>query len=205
MMNIRNTAFLSILALTTLVTPALSQQKSDFDQISAGNISTTDFKTWSDLSVPSYNKFQTVSLQDGFGKYVTAFDKNGEYQRGNATDGGIVSYWYFDKIRIYAYSIINHKIVFTETKEITIQVHNKIHQLKGVKNYYKITPSLAYSLKTAPTEATKIKIKIELVNGGMPIQGEIGANTLTKLRTIYQQAKAPSEITDFPQVGNSGN
>ncbi len=203
MMNIRNTAFLSIFALATLVTPALSQQKSDFDQIPAGNISTTNFKTWSDLSVPSYNKFQTVSIQDGFGKYVTAFDKNGTYQRGNVTEGGIVSYWYFDKIRIYAYSIINHKIVFTEAKEITIQIHNKIHQLKGEKNYYKLTPSLAYALKTAPTEATKIKI--ELANGDMPIQGEIGANTLTKLRTIYQQAKSPSEIIDFPQLVNSGN
>lgn len=203
MMNIKNITFLSILALATLVTPALSQQKPDFDQIPADKIYTTAFKTWSDMSVSSYNKFQTVSIQDGFGKYVTAFDKNGEYQRGNVIDGGIVSYWYFDKIRIYAYSIINHKIVFTETKEITIQVHNKIHQLKGKKNYYKLTPSLAYALKTAPTEATKIKI--ELVNGEMPIQGEIGASTLTKLRTIYQEAKAPSEITDFPQVGNSRN
>jgi hypothetical protein len=203
MMNIRNITFLSILALATLVTPALSQQKSDFYQIPAGNISTTAFKAWSNVSVSSYNKFQTVSIQDRFGKYVTAFDKNGEYQRGNATDRGIVSYWYFDKIRIYAYSIINHKIVFTETKKITIQVYNKTHQLKGEKNYYKLTPALAYALKTAPTEATKIKI--ELANGKMPIQGEIGASTLTKLRTIYQEAKAPSEITDFPQVGNSGN
>ena len=203
MMNIKNITFLSILALATLVAPALSQQKSDFDQMPADKISTTAFKTWSDVSVSSYNKFQTVSIQDGFGKYVTAFDKNGEHQRGNVTDGGIVSYWYFDKIRIYAYSIINHKIVFRETKEITIQVRNKTHQLKGEKNYYKLTPSLAYALKTAPTEATKIKI--ELANWDMPIQGEIGANTLTKLRTIYQQAKSPLEITDFPQVGNSGN
>jgi hypothetical protein len=203
MMNINNIAFLSILALATLVTPALSQQKSDFAQVPAGKISTTDLKTWSDLSISSYNKFQTVSIQDKFGKYVAAFDKNGKHQWGNVTDRGILSYWYSDKIRIYAYSITNNETVVKETNEVTIQVGNKIYQLKGEKNYYKLTPSLAYALKTAPLEATKITI--QLTNGEMPIRGEIGTNTLTKLRTLYQQAKAPSEIIDFPQVVNSGN
>jgi hypothetical protein len=202
MMNIKNITFLSILALATLVTPALSQQKFDFAQVPAGKISTTDFKTWSDLSISSYNKFQTVSIQDNFGKYVVAFDKNGEHQWGNVTDRGVLSYWYSDKIRIYAYSITNNETVVREAKEVTIQVRNKIYQLKGEKNYYKLTPSLAYALKTAPLEATSIKIELA---GEMPIRGEIGTNTLTKLRTLYQQAKAPSETIDFPQVVNSGN
>jgi hypothetical protein len=203
MMNIKNIAFLSILALATLVTPAQGQQKFDFAQVPTGKISTTDLKTWSDLSISSYNKFQIVSIQDEFGKYVAAFDKNGEHQWGSVTDRGIVSYWYSDKIRIYAYSITNNETIVKETKEVTIQVRNKIYQLKGKKSYYRVTPELAYALKTAPLEATKIKI--EFVNGDMPIRGEIVTNTLTKLRTLYQQAKAPLEIIDFPQVGNSGN
>ena len=203
MTNIKNITFLSILALSTLVTPALSQQKIDFYQALTSKTSTTDLKVWSNPSISSYNKFQIVIIQDKFGKYSSASDKNGEHKGGNVADRGILSYWYSDKIRIYAYSIINNQTVTRETKEIEIRVSNKVYQLKGEKNYYKITPSLAYALKTAPLEASKIKI--EFVNEEMPIWGEIGTNTLTKLRMLYQQTKSPLEIIDLLQVGNSVN
>jgi hypothetical protein len=201
MINIRDITFLSILALFTLVTPAFSQQKSEFDRIPTGKFSTTDLKAWNNPSISPQNKFQIVSIQDKLGKYVAASENNGEHKWGNTKDRGILSYWYSDKIRIYAYSIINNQTVIRETNQITVQIGNKVYQLKGDKNYYKIDLPLAEAIRTAPLEA--IKIKIEFADEEMPILGEIGTNTLTKLRMLYQQAKSPLEIIDLLKIGNS--
>jgi hypothetical protein len=193
-------AFLSILAVSALSMPVFSQEKIDLKSSNEKN-STTDIKPWSDLSISSpAKKFETVSIKDKSGQYVAAIDKNWEQQWGDITDRGIISYWHSDKIRIYAYSIANNETVVRETNTIAIQVRNKTYQLKGDKSYYKVTPELAYALKTAPREA--VKIKIEFANGSIPIVGEIGMNTLTALRTLYQQANAPVQILDFQQIAD---
>jgi hypothetical protein len=96
-------------------------------------------------------------------------------------------------IRTYAYVTTSGGTTIKETSGLIVKVGGKAYSLTGKKGNFAVTPELAYALKTAPLEVAKIKVEFE--DSGVPMVSDIGTGTVTAWRTVYQQAKDPSQAS----------
>ena len=192
-MSIKTITFLYLFAIAVFGDSAFSLEDNDISTIPSKKILAISNASGNKRKISSSDRFTLIDFQDKSGAKIATLDKNWEQQWGEITGRGIISYWYLNKIRIYSYYIGKKGTFLRETSSVIIQVGDKSYQLTGEKNYYKVTPNLAYALKTAPGEATKIKV--EFKDGGIPILSDIRTDTVAALRTIYQQAKITDKVS----------
>ncbi len=194
-MNVKAIAFLSLLAISTLSAPAFGQTV----EVDVNKIPTMRIKDWRNPSTFSPPWSTPVLVNDDFdGTYLAVFDRNfqidgGFMGMGGTGEHGFASNWSAKMVRAYYYTKTSGGNTIREVSSLSIKVGNKIHKLKGQKGNFAVTPELAYALKTAPLEVAMIRA--EFADSGLPYSSDIGTGTVTAWRTIYQQAKDPSQVS----------
>jgi hypothetical protein len=193
MMNIKIAA-LSCLFITTLSFPAFSQEAIDISKIPT--LSNADWRT---------PKFEApwstpVLVNDEFdGSYLTVFDKNYQHNVLTGEEHGLISNWSRKSLRIYSYArfacggwFCTPPTVIQETRTVTIKAGGKVFRLTGDKGNFALTEEMAYALKMAPLEVTRIKVEFE--NSGIAFVSDIGTGTVASWKTVYQDAKSPEQL-----------
>jgi hypothetical protein len=203
-MNIKAIAFLSLLTISTLSTPAFSQTS----EIDVSKIPTIRIQDWRSPSRFSPPWSTPVLVNDDFdGTYLAVFDHNfqldgGFFGLGATGEHGFASSWSSKMIRAYYYTKTSGGDTIKEVGSLSVKVGGKVYKLTGEKGNFAVTPELAYALKTAPLEVAMIKA--EFVDSGIPYTSDIGTGTVTAWRTVYQQAKDPSQASNSqPKVNSS--
>lgn len=198
-MNVKAIAFLSLLAVSTLSTPAFSQT-AEIDVSKIPTINNSDWRNPSRFAPPWSTP---VLVNDEFeGSYLSVYDHNfqkvgGFFGLGGTDETGMTSEWSPKKVRVYSYNINSGGTTFQETSKLTVKVGGKLYELKGEKGNFVVTPELAYGLKTAPLEVAKLRV--EYADSGIAVTSDIGKGTVTAWRTVYQQAKDPSQVSNNEQ------
>jgi hypothetical protein len=202
--NIKAIAFLSILAVSTLSTPVFSQTS----EVDISKIPTIRIKDWRSPSSFSPPWSTPVLVNDDFeGTYLAVFDHNfqiigGFLGLGGSGEHGFASNWSAKTVRAYYYTKTSGGDTIREVSNLSVKVGGKVYKLAGEKGNFAVTPELAYALKTAPLEVAMIKA--EFADSGLPHTSDIGIGTVTAWRTVYQQAKDPSQVSGTkPQVKQS--
>jgi hypothetical protein len=201
-MNIKAIAFLSLLTISTLSTPAFSQTP----EIDISKVPTIRIKDWRDPSSFTPPWSTPVLVNDDFdGTYLAVFDHNfqtegGLFGMGGSGEHGFQSNWSDKVIRAYYYTKTSGGATIRETSSLTIKVGGKIYKLTGEKGNFAVTPELAYALKTAPLEVAMIKA--EFADSGIPYTSDIGTGTVTAWRAVYQKAQAPGQVSSNPAEVN---
>jgi hypothetical protein len=194
-MNIKAIAFLSLLAVSTLNTPAFSQTQ----EIDVSKIPTMRIKDWRSPSSFSPPWSTPVLVNDDFdGTYLAVFDHNfqtigGFMGWGGVGEHGFTSNWSSKMVRAYYYTKTSGGDTIREVSSLSVKVGGKIYKLTGSKGNFEVTPEFAYALKTAPLEVAMIRA--EFADSGLPYSSDIGIGTVTAWRTVYQQAKDPSQAS----------
>ncbi len=195
-MNVKAIAFLSLLAISTLSAPAFGQTA----EVDVSKIPTMRIKDWRNPSTFSPPWSTPVLVNDDFdGTYLAVFDRNfqidgGFMGMGGTGEHGFASNWSAKMVRAYYYTKTSGGNTIREVSSLSIKVGNKIYKLKGQKGNFAVTPELAYALKTAPLDVAMIRA--EFADSGLPYSSDIGTGTVTAWRTIYQQAKDPSQVSN---------
>lgn len=194
-MNIKAIAVLSLLAVSTLSAPAFSQV-SEIDVSKIPTINNSDWRTPSKFAPPWSTP---VLVNDEFeGSYLSVYDHNfqkvgGLFGLGSKEENGMTSEWSPKRVRVYSYIMNDGGTTIKETSKLIIKVGGKMYTLTGEKGNFVVTPELAYALKTAPMEVAKIRI--QYADSGIEVTSDIGTGTVTAWRTVYQQAKDPSQAS----------
>jgi hypothetical protein len=204
-MNIKAIAFLSLLTISTLSTPAFSQTQ----EIDVSKIPTMKIKDWRSPSSFSPPWSTPVLVDDDFdGTYLAVFDHNfqtigGFMGLGGSGEVGFSSNWSAKMVRAYYYTKVpGGGETIREVSNLSVKVGGKVFKLTGEKGNFAVTPALAYALKTAPLEVAMLRA--EFADSGLPYSSDIGIGTVTAWRTVYQQAKDPSQASsDKPKVTQS--
>jgi hypothetical protein len=195
-MNVKAIAFLSLIAFSTLSTPAFSQTP----EIDISKVPTMRIRDWRNPSGFTPPWSTPVLIDDEFdGTYLAVFDRNYQKAGGffgfgsDSVEHGFQSIWSDKMVRAFYYTKTSGGDTLREISDLAIKVGGKVYKLKGDKGNFPMTPELAYALKTAPLEVAMIRA--EFKDSGVPYSSDIGIGTVTSWRAVYQKAKDPSQVS----------
>jgi hypothetical protein len=129
---------------------------------------------------------EIVKVKDEFdGDYLAIFDRNYSSDFWYGSEGGIMSVWTKQYIRVVAYQKDHRFANLKPAKALDLKIGDRVFKLQGEDSLFAVNDELAAELINAVGKTVKIRVLIK--ETGELIISEIGKETIKAWQTLYQE------------------